>query len=250
MSEPKAGFWYDAIAALLRPSLTLATHREWSGQDNIPREGGVIVIANHLSYLDPLTLAHFVHDRGRTPRFVAKASLFDIPVVGRMIAAAGQIPIRRETRVAGDALHAASAAIRAGQCLVIYPEGTVTRDPGLWPMVGKTGVARLAHETGCDVVPVAQWGPQEVLAPYAKLPRLVPRKTVAVRAGAPLDLAEFRAGEPTPARLRAATAQMMGAVTTLLARIRDAVPPAAPFDPRVAGVASIGNPRRKRRSPR
>lgn len=249
MPVHEGGFWYDLVAAVLRPPLMVATRRHWCGQHHIPATGGVIIVANHLSYADPLTLAHFVHDRGRVPRFVAKASLFEIPVVGRIIAAAGQIPIRRETRVAGDALRAASAALRAGQCLVIYPEGTITRDPDLWPMVGRTGAARLALETGCAVVPVAQWGPQAVLAPYAKMPRILPRKVMSVCAGAPLDLAEFRTGEMGAAALKAATATIMGAVTAMLARIRRAAPPSTPFDPRLAGVPSIGNPRRRQRRP-
>ena len=65
----------------------------------------------------------------------------------------------------------------------IYPEGTITKDPDLWPMIGKTGAARVALETGCPVIPIAQWGPQEILAPYSKRLRLLPPKTVHVLAG-------------------------------------------------------------------
>ena len=57
---------------------------------------------------------------------------------------------------------------------MIYPEGTLTRDPDLWPMTGKSGAARIALATGCPVIPVGQWGAQEILPPYAKKPRPLP----------------------------------------------------------------------------
>ena len=98
----------------------------------------------------------------------------------------------------------------------MYPEGTVTRDPQLWPMTGKTGAARVALTTGCPVIPVAQWGPQEMLWPYTRRPRLLPRKTMHVVAGPPVDLADLRAGRWTPMVLRQATARIMAAVTALL----------------------------------
>ena len=61
--------------------------------------------------------------------------------------------------------------MRDGECVVVYPEGTLTRDPDLWPMTGKSGAARIALETGCPVIPVGQWGAQELLPPYAKQAR-------------------------------------------------------------------------------
>ena len=102
--------------------------------------------------------------------------------------AAGQIPVERASSTAVGAYDAAVAAVRAGECIVVYPEGTITRDPDLWPMVGKSGAARIALETGCPVIPVGQWGAQELLAPYAKKPDLFPRKTIHIVVGDPVDL--------------------------------------------------------------
>jgi len=219
------GFWYRLAAVLLRPPLMLLTRRDWRGGANLPRSGGVIVCANHLSYVDPLTCAHFVHDNGRLPRFLAKVELFRLPLAGRVLAGAGQIPVYRGSTDAAVAFRDAMAATARGECVVIYPEGTVTRDPGLWPMVGKTGAARIALATGVPVVPVAQWGPQQMLPPYTKKLRLLPRTTIRMSAGAPVDLSEF-AGRPLSAGvLRSATERIMAAITAELETIRGETAP-------------------------
>lgn len=231
MALPRPGASYRVAAAIIRPVLQATTKQAWSGTEHIPRSGGVIVAANHLSHADPLVFAHFVHDQGRSVRFLAKHELFEVPVFGRFISGAGQIPVRRRTRTAGVALDAAEAAIGRGECLVIYPEGTITRDPALWPMAGKTGVARVALATGCDVVPAAQWGAQEILAPYAKKLRLFPRKTIRVAAGPPVDLSEFHGHELTSRLLKQATARIMADITGLLEKLRQEQAPPEPFDP-------------------
>ncbi len=245
---PRTGLCYDIAAAVLRPALQVLTKRDWRGVEHIPAEGGVIVVSNHLSYFDPLAIAHFLHDAGRAPRFLAKSSLFEIPLVGPFLRSAGQIPVRRESRTAGDALREACEAItERGECVVVYPEGTITRDPNLWPMVGKTGAVRTALRTGCEIVPVAQWGAQDVLMPYAKLPKLLPRKTMRIVAGPPIDLSAFRGQEMTPSMLKKATALVMGTLTAMVAGLRGETPPAEPFDPSKANLPTTGNPRKRRR---
>jgi 1-acyl-sn-glycerol-3-phosphate acyltransferase len=131
---------------------------------------------------------------------------------------------------------------------VVYPEGTITRDPRTWPMTGKTGAARIALETGCPVIPVGQWGAQELLAPYAKKPDLFPRKTVTMKVGDPIDLGELVEQEHTPAVVAAATERIMAAITALVAELRGEEAPAERFDPRTAGIAQIGNPNKKESS--
>ena len=133
---------------------------------------------------------------------------------------------------------------------MVYPEGTITRDPDSWPMVGKSGAARIALETGCPVIPVGQWGAQALLAPYAKRPDLFPRKTVTMKVGDPVDLSDLIEKERTPQVIAEATARIMAALTALVAEIRGEQAPAERFDPRKAGVAQIGNPRRGRGSGR
>jgi 1-acyl-sn-glycerol-3-phosphate acyltransferase len=223
---------YRFAEAVLRPPLTAFTRRDWRGGEHLPRDRGFIAASNHISHADPLTLAHFLLDHGCPPRFLAKEAVFRIPVAGRIIAGAGQIPVYRETADAGKALVAAVDAVRAGECVAIYPEATLTRDPALWPMTGKTGTARIALTTRCPVVPVAQWGAQAILAPYGRRLRLLPRKLVHVWAGPPVDLSPWRDAPLDAAVLGEATAAIVAALTGLLEQIRGEQAPQPRWDPR------------------
>lgn len=241
--QERRGLAFAVCVALVEPLLRLLTRRHWVDGTKIPATGGCIVVSNHVSHLDPFTFAHFVYGHGRVVRFLAKSEVFRIPLAGRLVAAAGQIPVQRLTADATRAFAAAVAAVDAGRCVVVYPEGTISRDPYLWPMTGKTGAARIALGTGAPVIPVAQWGPQEILAPYAARPRLLPRKTIHVQAGDPVDLDDLRRAEVTPEVLREATERIMSAITTQLESLRGERAPEVRFDPRRAGVRQIGNPR-------
>ncbi|MFZ0323577.1 MAG: lysophospholipid acyltransferase family protein [Actinomycetes bacterium] len=237
---------YRFARAVLRPPLMLMTRRDWQGIEHIPSSGGCVVVTNHLSHVDPFTFAHFVNDAGRAPRFLAKSEVFELPGAGAVIRAAGQIPVYRETKDAANAYRAALAAVDAGECVVIYPEGTLTRDPALWPMTGKTGAARIGLTTGCPVVPVAQWGPQHVLSPYSRVPKLFPRSVMHVWAGPPVDLDDLRQVDLTADVLRNATTRIMAGIVSLMERIRGESAPAQLYDPRTAHVPLTGNPARPR----
>ena len=143
----------------------------------MPQSGGVIFCREPISNADPLAIGQFLAFSGRWPRYLAKASVFEIPVVGRIIAACGQIPVQRESAHLKDALIAASRAIEEGRALVIYPEGTITFRSEPWPMRGKTGAARLAFTTaesgGADRTVKCP----ELMPGRATLPQLFPRKT-------------------------------------------------------------------------
>lgn len=226
----RKGFWYAVIEFILRPFLMIITKRDWRGGQYLQVDGGMILAMNHLSWFDPFVAAHFANDNGRPARFLAKSEVFKIPVIGRMLKGAGQIPVQRGTTAAVSSLHAAIEAVNKGECVVIYPEGTLTRDPQLWPMSAKNGVARIALTTGAPVIPAAQWGPQEVLAPYSKKLHVFPRKTMRVWAGPEVDLSDLRAQPMTSTTLAEATSRIMRDVTLLLAQIRDETPPATPFE--------------------
>ena len=242
MASQRRGWAFALCVLLLRRPLMLLTKRAWRGSEHLPATGGCVVATNHISEFDPVPFAHFIYDNGRLPRFLGKAEVFKVPVVGRILHSAGQIPVYRKTTDAAKAFAAAVAAVQKGECVIVYPEGTITRDPGLWPMIGKTGAARIALTTGCPVVPVAQWGPQEVLSPYARRPKLFPRKVMRVTAGAPIDLADLSDRPLSPAVLREATDRIMAAVTELLEGIRGEQAPTTRYDPKAHGVADIGNP--------
>ncbi|MGB9376340.1 MAG: lysophospholipid acyltransferase family protein [Mycobacteriales bacterium] len=225
MRRGKVGFWMRVAVCVLKPLLFVFTKHEWRGRDNIPKSGGVIIAVNHISYADPPITAHFVYDLPRLPRFLAKESLFRMPVVGWVVGGAGQIPVYRGTVSASTSLRGAVAAINRGEAVVIYPEGTVTKDPDLWPMVGKTGAARLALETGAPVVPVAQWGAQRLYDRRTRKLRLRPRTPVQLEAGPPVDLSRW-IGRPLSAPvLREATDEIMGRLRDLVAGLRGETPP-------------------------
>jgi 1-acyl-sn-glycerol-3-phosphate acyltransferase len=204
---------------------------KWEGQENIPKTGPVIIAPNHMSYADWGTDSLFFYEAGRYPTFLIKASAFKVPFIGKMLYGCGQIPVNRGAADAALALKRAEQALKEdGAAVIIYPEGTATRDPSLWPMVAKTGVARVALATGAPVIPVARWGTQDVLPYGTKKPKLWPRQTVRTVAGKPVDLSEW-AGKQTSARaLRAATDAIMAEVTALVASLRGEEPPAIPFD--------------------
>ncbi|MCE4944861.1 MULTISPECIES: lysophospholipid acyltransferase family protein [Streptomyces] len=232
MSRRRIGFWYRMAAVICKPPLLVLFKRDWRGMEHIPADGGFITAVNHNSYLDPLSYAHYQYNTGRVPRFLAKAGLFKSGFVGMMMRGTGQIPVYRETTDAATAFRAAVNAIEKGECVAFYPEGTLTRDPKMWPMQGKTGAARVALLTKAPVIPVAQWGANEAMPPYAKEHKLqlFPRKTLRVQAGPPVDLSEFYGQEPTAEVLRAVTEKIMAAITDELAGIRGETAPAEPFD--------------------
>jgi len=245
LQEPR-GWAFSLAVAILKPTLLATTRRDWVGGTRLPASGGFVLAMNHLSHLDPLTAAHLVYDHGRLPRYLAKAGLFRNPALGHFMRAAGQIPVEREGRAAAGAYSAAVAAVRAGQCVVVYPEGTITRDPRQWPMTGKSGAARIALETGCPVLPVGQWGAQEVLPAYTARPHLLPRHTIHMRVGDPVDLSDLRAqapdGGPTARAVAQATDRIMAAITAEVAAIRGETAPAERFDMRRAGLPEHGDP--------
>lgn len=248
----RRGWAFLVAVGILEPLLRLFTRRHWVDGLKIPAEGGAVLAANHVSHVDPLTFAHLVYDHGRLPRFLAKAALFDLFFVGAIFRASGQIPVFRESANAQRAFSAAVEAVRKGQLVVVYPEGTITRQPELWPMAGKTGAARIALTAGVEVVPVAQWGAQDILWPYRKVPHLLPPRTVHAKVGDPVDLDDLRGVELTPEVLREATGRIMDAITVLLEDLRGEPAPRERFDPRRAGVRLTGNPnppppRRRRR---
>ncbi len=245
--RPPLPFAYRLAAGILRPLMMVLTKRDWRGWEHLPEEGGFVVSPNHLSYVDPIAFAHFVYDAGYPPYFLAKSSIFRLPVIGAILRGADQIPVYRNSGQAADAFRAAVQAVQDGKCVAMYPEGTLTRDPDLWPMVGKTGAARVALTTRCPIVPLAQWGPQEMLRPYAKRLRLFPRRTMHVVAGPPVDLSDLYDQPLDGPVLREATDRVVAAITALLEEIRGEKAPAQRFDTRRAGLPETGNFRKRRK---
>jgi 1-acyl-sn-glycerol-3-phosphate acyltransferase len=206
----------------------------------------VILAPNHLSYADWGTVALFSYEAGRYPTFLIKSPVFGVKGLGPFLHKVGQLPVYRNRGDAALVLREAERAVLAGETVVVYAEGTASRDPDLWPMKARTGVARLALRTGAPVIPMAIWGAQDVLPYGTSRPHLWPRKTIQLAAGPPVDLSAFQGLPLTATTLRNATAVVMADVTALLAGLRGETPPAVPYDPD-AGKASISRTSRPER---
>lgn len=239
--------WFRFGAGLIKPLLNLIAKRDWRGVENLPKSGAAIAVCNHISYVDPLLFTHFLYDNGRAVRYLGKASLFKMPIIGRVLLGAGQIPVERESSVASHSLQHAIAFLKSGHLLGVYPEGTLTRDENYWPMRGKTGIARLAILTQVPVIPCAQWGAQEILPAYSKKLKLFPRTKVVVVAGKPLDFSKWYGRAEDPVALEEATAYVMSAITRLLEEIRGEQAPAEIFDPRKSQLPRTGNFKREQK---
>jgi 1-acyl-sn-glycerol-3-phosphate acyltransferase len=232
--EP-GGRTISGVIRFLHLFLRPLTRRAWWNADRLPQSGGVLIVVNHISNTDWMAVGQFVAFAGRWPRFLGKASVFKVPVVGRVLRACGQVPVERQSAASRDALAAATAALTDGRAVVIYPEGTITKAPGLWPMAGKTGAARLALATGCPVVPIGQWGAQDLMyGDKIEFPHLLPRKTLELIVGDPVDLDDLRGKPVTAETLREATNRIMDAITVLVAELRSEPAPAIRFDPRAS----------------
>jgi len=205
---------FDGVKVLLYPPMHLGVRWTIEGADHIPRSGGVILASNHTSYLDPLALAYLGLQRKRRTRFLAKDELFAKSGLGAILRGAHQIPVSRGTAGAAGSLVAAEDALHAGECIAVFPEGTISLD--LDPMVGKTGTARLAAATGAPVVPIGMWGLHRVMFKGRK-PRWRTGVAEVVRVGAPLTIAADEDALD-------ATDRIMGAICGAVAEARAAYP--------------------------
>lgn len=218
--EKMSAGWRFAWLVLYYPvsALVRLTYRHI---ERIPQQGPMIVVTNHVSHIDPFLVSKFLLDAARTPRFLAKESIFDVPVVGWGMRMMGHIPVKRGSTDARQSLAAAVAALADGGVIVLHPEGTVTRDPEGWPMVGRTGAARLATLVpDVPVIPIAQWGVQEQIDLYKKKIKLLPRARHTISVGEPVDLSAFRDRDVNTRLLREITDTIMRRLRSDVAELR------------------------------
>lgn len=223
-------FW--VLAGVILPIWSLMVGYRYTPQTRLPQQGPFILAPNHFSEIDPIAMGGAVWHLGRLPRFMAKASLFKVPVFGWLLRRTGQIPVERAGSAArSNPISSAAQLVEHGHGVIVYPEGTLTRDPDLWPMRGKTGAVRLALESGIPLYPAAHWGTQELMPRYGKRIHPFPRKTVHVSIGEPLDLSRY-AGKTIDQRIvTEATEQLMQAIAALLGELRGEEPPAERWNP-------------------
>lgn len=233
----KGNAWLVFCQIVMYPLAAALGRQKVGGAEHARRRGGYLLVANHISHLDPLFDSVAVRKIGRIPRFMAKASLWKVPVLGQALANSEQIPVDRAGTGAGQAsLDAAAAALAKGKVVLIYPDGTVTRDPDMWPMKPRMGAGALALAGDFPVIPVAHWGSNQVYRSYGEGRRFhpLPRKNVHTVFGAPVDLDDLRAGPHDARAVRTASMRIMTAVRDLLGEIRGEEPPSEFYDQRKA----------------
>jgi 1-acyl-sn-glycerol-3-phosphate acyltransferase len=239
-SETRRPSFFWLLAVLVLPIMNLAVRFRMHHAERMPQTGAFVLAPNHYSEIDPVVMGVVSWKLGRAPRFLTKASLFKNPVLGWILRTSGQIPVERAGSKSHAALRAAEELVEKGRMVVVYPEGSLTRDPDLWPMRGKTGAVRIALEQDIPIVPAAHWGTQALMPRYGKKLSLFPRKTIHVAIGEPLDLSAYRGRPLEQATLLKATGELMNAIAALLAELRGEPAPAERWDPSAHGQKETG----------
>ena len=230
------------VASILIPLVRMLFVVKPKGIEKLPKHGSYILVSNHVTNVDALAIAYLVYVQlRRAPHFLAKESLFRVPVIGPILRAAGQIPVYRSGHRNDTPLKAAHAYLKAGHTIAIFPEGTLTRSPELWPMRGKSGAIRLALETGVPVYPVGQWGSEQILPQYGSKFRPGFWKPVNVLIGDEIDLSDYRKRQLNPDELNLATKLVMQTITELVEELRGEKAPLELWDPAKAGQTTSGN---------
>ena len=204
-SEPPPPGYRFAAGLLRWGSRLLRWDVRFTGLEHVPADGPAIIVANHVSYVDPILIGLGVERRGRMVRFMAKRELFDHWFTGPVLRHADQILVDRKGDP-GRALRHAEQAMADGKLVVIFPEGTIF--PLFDPVRGKTGSARLALATGVPLIPAVAWGGQDVAT---KRGRLRPgwRSIHEVRFGPPIPYTRDDARADLTVQLMAAIAGLL-----------------------------------------
>lgn len=162
---------YNICRGLLRMIYAVVFPLRIIGKENMPKEGGVLLCANHISNLDPMTIGIKLD---RQVKYMAKAELFKVPVLGWLIDKVGAFPVKRGG-VSKESIKTALTILRGGHVMGIFPEGTRNSDSG----AAKKGAAHFALRSGAAVIPAA------IVGQYK------PFRRMTVVYGAPIDLSAF-----------------------------------------------------------
>ena len=241
MSTPdERSIAFRSVAAVTLPVFATMTDIRVRNPEALPAEGPFVLAPNHYSEIDPVIMGIATWKSGRAPHFMAKASLWKIPVVKGILNALNQIPVERNRSSASSApLEAAQKIIENQAPVIVYPEGSLTRDPELWPMRGKSGAVRLAKTAGIPLIPAAHWGTHRLLPRYARMVRPIPRKRIDVVFGDPIDLSDVT-NVSSQSQVAAATDRLMASIANLVGELRGLEPPRERWNPAASGQNETG----------
>lgn len=222
---PEVTLTLRLVAPIVRNLSRLLFKEKFLNRQLIPETGPALLVINHVSVVDPLAVASFVWSAGRLPRFMIKDGVFKTPIVGAAMRNCRQIEVARGSANALKSIKDAVAVLQEGGVVVVYPEGTVTRNDEFWPMRSKTGVARIARSVPeAPVITLAQWGAQETWNYHTRKRSLFPRKPVAITVRGELDLAKERTLRTSEA-LRQMTDRIMNDIAAGVGELRGQTPP-------------------------
>lgn len=252
MTKPVTGT-YRVVRGLVHPIFKRWLKIDAQGMENIPADGAFLLTPNHISNFDPVVMAYYMLTQDIPVRFMAKKELFKYPIIRNFFNSIGLIPVDRKAEDPATVLAFAHEAVAQGEAVGIYPEGTITRDPQMWPMKLKTGAARLALDTGVPVIPVAQWGAQEVIPRYTSRLRIRLGQPITLRILPPVDLSDLLSeeGSANQEAVKEATRRIHAAMTAGVEQIRGEKAPAQEWDPAVMSLPdkkSLGRFTKWRRS--
>ena len=213
--------WFRAAQMVLFPPLDLWFNWRCEGMEQIPAEGPVLVACNHISYFDAFAISRMLLLRGRRPRFLAKIELFKNPFLRIVLKGARQIPVVRGTG-SPAALDAAVGALRSGEAVIVFPEGTTTHDSDFRQGSSKTGIARLSFATGVPVTPLAIWGSHRIWTRHG-VSSMAFGRPVWVKVGSPITFPEH-AGSEDQTVSRMATDEIMATIAEMADDLRAQYP--------------------------
>lgn len=183
-------FWYYIIWGIGTYGFSLRTE----GSRNMPRSGPVLVIANHQSFLDPVLVGLAVP--ARRLNFLARKTLFSVPVIGKFIASVGSFPVDQEG-IGKEGMKTTLDLLEQGRTVLVFPEGTRTGDGLIQDL--KPGITLLIKRARVPILPVGVAGPYEMLPKGQKLPNFVPLllpihklKGIAISVGKPINDSIFQ----------------------------------------------------------
>lgn len=252
MSKPVTGA-YSVVRGAVHPFFKRWLKIDAQGVENLPADGAFLITPNHISNFDPVVMAYFMLTQDIPVRFLAKKELFKYPVVRHFFNSLGLIPVDRRAEDPSKVLAFAREALEQGEAVGIYPEGTITRDPQMWPMKLKTGAARLALDTGVPVIPIAQWGAQNVIPRYTTRLRMGFGLPISIRVLPPVELSDLmnEEGSANQEAVKEATRRIQEAITRGVEEIRGEKAPEQAWDPATMSVPdkkSLGRFTKWRRS--
>ena len=218
MTHRLTGF-YRFARGVFRTFMVPWTKIDVEGLDTLPREGGFLLVCNHLSNIDPVCLRWIMMKADIPVRIMAKSELFKVPLLGGAMRQMKLLPVNRRAKDPGAILASAAQALREGECVAIYPRI-------------KTGAARLALDTGAAVIPFIHWGEQKIMRSGSALIDFRPRRRVSVRIGDPIPLQDLcrESGSADHEAVEEATKRIQRVMIEEVAALRGEEAPAGVWD--------------------